>query len=208
MAKVKVYLCLLPSSGLPSASNSPKRIGGLYGIIAVDAGLGAGGAFQPITVEKCTVAKERADPPAVDGKRRPCRRLRQSCDRLPSSPRRLKLWLFFHRKLEAQSLFPAPMPMVASWARIALKICRGWRQNCRAKSRYSKKFFFTSSLSTFGKSTVGAAGGAGCSKEGRKRPCFVNLTGPSPHSACRPGFKSWGAKAGRKRTASTNGTLS
>src|SRR5882762_10007760 len=55
-------------------------------------------------------------------------------------------------------VLPGPMPMRASWARISFSLsCTG--ANCNMKSRNSKKFVFTSSLSNFGKSMVGAGDG-------------------------------------------------
>jgi hypothetical protein len=47
--------------------------------------------------------------------------------------------------------------MRASWARISVSFASAGA-NCSAKSRYSKKFVFTSSLSIFGKSMAGARG--------------------------------------------------
>jgi hypothetical protein len=50
--------------------------------------------------------------------------------------------------------------MLASFALISVSFGADGA-NCSAKSRYSKKFFFASSLVIFGKATTGAAGGAG-----------------------------------------------
>ena len=47
--------------------------------------------------------------------------------------------------------------MRASWARISVSFASAGA-NCSAKSKYSKKFVFTSSLSIFGKSMAGARG--------------------------------------------------
>ena len=51
--------------------------------------------------------------------------------------------------------------MLASCVLISVSFAAGGA-NCSAKSRYSKKFFFASSLVIFGKVMAGAAGGAGC----------------------------------------------
>ena len=69
---------------------------------------------------------------------------------LSSSERSLKL-----------KVLPAPIPIRASCSRISFSLGKAGA-NCSAKSRYSKKFVFTSSLSILGKSIAGGAGGAGC----------------------------------------------
>jgi len=42
------------------------RVHRFDGVVAVNPGLGSGGPFQPVAVEECAVAEERADFPPVD----------------------------------------------------------------------------------------------------------------------------------------------
>src|SRR6202035_5569313 len=59
-------IVLAAVQGLTIAVGAPGGIHRLLCVVAVYSSLRAGSAFQPVAVEKSTIAEQRADPPAID----------------------------------------------------------------------------------------------------------------------------------------------